>query len=139
MKLKIRFITFISALLLSGSAFSQCDTIASLCVQHMSADFISDGQQYRALLRSEEIAEFDVTLYGGSTYRFSACSGLSDGNLIFTVLDQERNVLFSNNEYEMSAYWDFEVSHTLDAIIEARLKPSDSESGCAVLLIGFKQ
>jgi hypothetical protein len=104
----------------------------------MSADFISDGQQYRALLRSEEIAEFDVTLYGGSTYRLSACSGLSDGNLVFTILDQERNILFSNNEYGMSPYWDFSVTHTLDAIIEARLKPSEAESGCAVLLISFK-
>ena len=104
----------------------------------MSSDFISDGQQYRALLRSEEIAEFDVTLYGGSTYRLSACSGLSDGNLVFTVLDQERNVLFSNNEFGMSAYWDFDVLHTIDAIIEAKLKPSEAESGCAVLLIGFQ-
>ena len=104
----------------------------------MSTDFISDGQQYRALLRSEEVAEFDVTLYGGSTYRMIACSGLSDGNLIFTILDQERNVLYSNNEFEMSAYWDFNVTHTIDAIIEARIKPSDAESGCAVLLIGFQ-
>jgi len=104
----------------------------------MSSEFISDGQQYRALLRGDEVAEFDVTLYGGSTYRMSACSGLSDGNLVFTILDQERNILFSNNEYQMTAYWDFEVTHTIDAIIEARLKPSEAESGCAVLLIGFQ-
>ncbi|HAW52925.1 MAG TPA: hypothetical protein DCX54_11455 [Flavobacteriales bacterium] len=138
MKFNIRLISFITVLLLSGSVYSQCDTIATLCETHMSADFISDGQQYRALLRSEEIAEFDVTLYGGSTYRLSACSGLSDGNLVFTILDQERNILFSNNEYGMSPYWDFSVTHTLDAIIEARLKPSEAESGCAVLLISFK-
>jgi len=105
----------------------------------MSSDFISDGQQYRALLRSEEMAEFEITMYGGSTYRISACSGLSDGNLVFTILDQERNILFSNNEHEMAPYWDFKVSSTIDAIIEARLKPSEAESGCAVLLIGFQQ
>ena len=138
MKFNIRLISFITVLFLSGSVYSQCDTIASICENHMSSDFISDGQQYRALLRSEEIAEFDVTLYGGSTYRLSACSGLSDGNLVFTVLDQERNILFSNNEFGMSAYWDFDVSHTFDAIIEAKLKPSEAESGCAVLLIGFQ-
>ena len=85
------------------------------------------------------MAEFDVTLYGGSTYRISACSGLSDGNLSFTILDEERNILFSNNEYEMAPYWDFQVSYTIDAIIEAKLKPSEAESGCAVLLIGFSQ
>ncbi len=105
----------------------------------MSANYISDGQNHRALLLSEETAEFDVTLYGGTTYRFVACSGFTDGNLVFTLLDQERNILFSNNEHEMAAYWDFELNSTLDVIIEARLKPSDAESGCAVLLIGFQQ
>ena len=138
MKFKFRLITLILVLLLSSSAYSQCDTIATICERHMGTDFISDGQQYRALLRGEEVAEFDVTLYGGSTYRLSACSGISDGNLVLTILDQERNVLYSNNEYGMSAYWDFEVTHTIDAIIEARLKPSEAESGCAVLLIGFQ-
>ena len=105
----------------------------------MGTSFISDGQNYRALLRNDEMAEFDVTLYGGSTYRISACSGLSDGNLSFSILDQERNILFSNNEHAMSPYWDFKVSYTIDAIIEAKLKPNQAESGCAVLLIGFQQ
>ena len=117
MKLNFRIFTLFAALFLSTEVFSQCDTIADICLKHMSSDFLSDGQQYRALLRTDEMAEFDVTLYGGSKYRISACSGLSDGNLVFTILDQQRNVLFSNNEYEMSAYWDFEVTSTLDAII----------------------
>lgn len=139
MKLKIQLISVLAALFISSAAFSQCDTIADICVKHISSDFISDGQQYRALLRADEMAEFEVTLYGGSKYRISACSGFTDGNLIFTILDQQRNVLFSNNEHEMSAYWDFEVSSTINAIIEAKLKPSEAESGCAVLLIGFQQ
>lgn len=139
MNMRHTFILLIAGLLLSTGAFAQCDTIAEICEKHITSGFISDGQQYRALLRTDEIAEFEVTLYGGSTYRLSACSGFEDGNLIFTVLDQERNVLFANNEYEMAPYWDFEVSYTIDCIIEARLKPSDAESGCAVLLMGFKQ
>ena len=139
MKLNLSILSLFVALLLSSAAYSQCDTIADICGKHMTTDYLSDGQAYRALLRSEEMAEFDVTLYGGSKYRISACSGLSDGNLVFTILDQERNIIFSNNEYQMAPYWDFEVGSTLDAIIEARLKPSDAESGCAVLLIGFQQ
>lgn len=139
MKLNFRILTLAAALFFTTDSFSQCDTIADLCVKHISSDFVSDGQQYRALLRTDEMAEFDVTLYGGSKYRISACSGLSDGNLIFTILDKERNIIFSNNEYEMAPYWDFEVVSTLDAIIEAKLKPSEAESGCAVLLIGFQQ
>ncbi len=139
MKLNIRIFSLLAAIFLSAGAFAQCDTIADICGKHMTADFLSDGQNYRALLRAEEMAEFDIVLYGGSTYRISGCSGLSDGNLVFTILDQERNIIFSNEDHEMAPYWDFSVSSTLDAIVEARLKPSDAESGCAVMLIGFRQ
>ena len=80
-----------------------------------------------------------MTLYGRSTYRFAACSGLSDGNLIFTVYDKERNMLFTNKDYSNSAFWDFKITNTMDCIIEAQLDPTSSASGCAVLLVGFKQ
>lgn len=138
MKLNLKVFTVFASIFLAANALGQCDTIADLCQKNMTTDFISDGQDYRALLRTEEMAEFELTLYGGSTYRISACSGFEDGNLVFTILDQERNILFSNNEHQMAPYWDFEVRSTVSAIVEARLKPSDSESGCAVLLIGFK-
>lgn len=119
---------------------AQCDTIATMCAKHMTNQFISDGQQYRALLlNSDEIAEFNTTFYGGSTYRIAACSGLSDGNLVFSVFDKERNLLFSNNEYSNAPYWDFKIQSTIDCIIEARLNNQSSGSGCAVVLISFKQ
>lgn len=121
------------------SSFAQCDTIASLCDKHITSTFISDGQDYRSLLLDDEIAEFNMTLYGGSTYRFAACSGLADGNLIFSVYDQERNLLFTNKDYSNSAYWDFKITNTLDCIVEAQLDPNNLASGCAVLLVGFKQ
>lgn len=129
----------IFALIAFKASSAQCDTIAKLCDQHITDGFISDGQDYRSLLLGEEIAEFNLTLYGSSTYRFAACSGLSDGNLIFSVYDKERNLLFSNKEYSNSPYWDFEITNTLDCIVEAQLEPNGSASGCAVLLVGFRQ
>ena len=121
-------------------SFAQCDSIASLCARHISKQFISDGQQYRALLlNTEETAEFHSTFYGGSTYRVAACSGLKDGNLIFSVFDSERNLLYTNNDYRNAPYWDFKITSTIDCIIEAKLDVSSQGSGCAVVLIGFKQ
>ncbi|KAA3650958.1 MAG: hypothetical protein DWP98_03675 [Bacteroidetes bacterium] len=117
---------------------AQCDTIASICSQNFSKNYLSDGQEYRALLFEEQTAEFHLTLYGGSVYRFSACSGLSNGNLIFRVLDEEMNELFTNKDYEVSPYWDFEVESTLDVIVEGNLNLEKVNSGCAVLLVGFK-
>lgn len=121
------------------SSFAQCDTIASICDNHLTNGFISDGQDYRSLLLDDEIAEFNMTLYGNSKYRFAACSGLTDGNLIFSVYDKERNLLFTNKDYANAPYWDFNINNTIDCIIEAQLDPNNSASGCAVLLVGFKQ
>jgi len=106
--------TLVVAFILTATSFSskaQCDTIAKVCAKHIIASFISDGQQYRSLLLNpDETAEFKTTFFGETVYRIAACSGLTDGNLIFNVYDQERNIIFTN-----------------------------SGSGCAVLLIGFKQ
>jgi len=121
--------------------FSQCDTIANLCAKHIPNNYISDGQQYRALLlNAEETAEFRTTMFAETIYRFAACSGLKDGNLIFRVLDKDRNVLFTNKDYRNAPYWDFKSKSTIDVIIEAQLDPDRNPgSGCAVLLIGFKE
>jgi len=136
----ITILTVFAFTLATYTSFAQCDTVASLCGKHLGNGFISDGQQYRALLKSnEETAEFHTTFYGGTTYRVAACSGLKDGNLIFSVFDSERNLLFSNIDYRNAPYWDFKVNSTLDCIIEAKLDAANQGSGCAVVLIGFKQ
>lgn len=119
-------------------AQAQCDTIASVCGKNFSKSYLSDGQEYRALLFEEQTAEFHLTLYGGSVYRFSACSGLTDGNLVYRLLDEEMNELFTNKDYELAPYWDFEVESTLDVIVEGNLNLEKVSSGCAVLLVGFK-
>ena len=109
--------------LASLAANAQCDTIATVCQNNFSKD---------------QTAEFHLTLYGGSVYRFGGCSGLENGNLIFRLYDEERNELFSNAEQQMAPYWDFKVNSTLDIIVEANLNLEKISSGCAVLLVGFK-
>jgi hypothetical protein len=124
-----------------GRLNAQCDTIANICAKHIIASFISDGQQYRALLlNSEETAEFHTTFFGETIYRIAACSGTSDGNLVFNIYDQDRNLLFTNRNQRNAPYWDFKVKTTLETIIEAQLDINKNQgSGCAVILIGFKQ
>lgn len=126
---------------LSNTAKAQCDSIANLCSKHIIAQFISDGQSYRSLLlNSEEMAEFHTTFFGETTYRLAACSGKTDGNLIFNIYDQDRHLLFTNKNYANAPYWDFKVKNTLECTIEAQLDANkNAGSGCAVILIGFKQ
>lgn len=131
-------ITAILILSIAYKANAQCDTIASVCVKHLTAKYVSDGQQYRALLLNKEVAEFNATFFGGTTYRIAACTGLKDGNLEFSIFDKQRNLLFSNIEHKNAPYWDFKFVSTIDCTIEAQLIDQNAPSGCAVLLIGFK-
>ena len=137
-RIVLLLIATVSLSLISFDSQAQCDTIATICAQHFSQDYLSDGQEYRALLLDDQTAEFHLTLYGGSIYRFGACSGLEEGNLLFRLYDDQRNEIFSNRNHELAPYWDFEIESTLDVIVEANLNPQKASSGCAVLLVGFK-
>lgn len=141
MKRLINVIIFTVVFLTGTNASAQCDTIANICARHIIASFVSDGQQYRSLLlNSEEYAEFHATFFGETTYRIAACSGTSDGNLIFSILDQNGKLLFTNRNQSNAPYWDFKVKSTLEVIIQAQLDANRNPgSGCAVILIGFKQ
>lgn len=131
----------IATFLLVGTfaANAQCDITADVCQTHITDDYLSDGQHYRALLLQDQVAEFNATLYGGTTYRISACSGTQDGNLLFRVYDKDRNLIFRNIEQKNAPYWDFKLESSMDVIIEAQLDPIAGGSGCAVMLIGFKR
>lgn len=123
---------------MTAMANAQCDSIATVCAKNITANYISDGQSYRALLNGDEVAEFRATFYGGSTYRIAGCSGFTDGNLVFTVFDEDHNRLFTNSDHKNAPYWDLKFNSTVDCIIEARLNSNNVRSGCASLVIGFK-
>ena len=119
---------------------AQCDTIANFCHQNnFSVEYVSDGQNYRAFLFGDQEAEFETTFFGGVTYRIAACTGFSQGNLIFSVKDQDNNVLFDSIEQQNSPYWNFKVENTITVKISAKLDDLENTSGCATILIGFKQ
>jgi len=137
-KTKILYLLTIALLLVTSNIFGQADTLFKFCSNNFTKDYISDGQQYISVLNGDEIAEFRATFYGGSTYRIVGCTGLSDGNLIFSLYDKERNELFSNKDYNNSPYWDFKFKSTIDCVIEAKLSGNSVKSGFAIILIGFK-
>lgn len=118
---------------------AQCDTTAQYADRYMSDRFVPDGQSYRALIFDDQIAEFHTTFYGGSRYRIIGFSGLEKEQLVFSLYDEEDNLLFTNEEHKNAPYWDFEFESTLSGRIEARLDLLKQTSGCAVLLIGFER
>ena len=139
MKLRISFLLTGLTVLLNNSSQAQCDSIADYCQRHITSEYISDGQTYRALLSGDDAAEFHTTLFKGNTYRVAACSGNSDNNLIFKIVDQDKNILFSNADYSTAAFWDFHIDNTMSVTIESMLDSNKSDSGCAVIVIGFRK
>lgn len=131
-------------LLSSFYGFSQnCEQIARDCAGYLEGKkgktrFISDGQVYTAFLDREK-AEFKTTLYGGSTYRIAASAGDKEDYVIFTIYDLDGNILFTNRDYKNSPYWDFKVPRTIPVVITTEMDLDLKVSGCAVMLIGFKQ
>jgi len=128
----------LAILLVTNTAIGQADTLLNFCAGNLTTEYISDGQQYISLLNGDEIAEFRATFYSGSVYRITGCSGLANGNLVFSVYDTQRNKIFSNRDYKNTPYWDFKFTSTMECIIEAQLDPSGPQSGLAIMLIGFK-
>jgi hypothetical protein len=133
---------FLLAVLFGMSSFqatAQCDKVTEDCAEFINQEYISDGQAYWAMIKKDDVAEFQTTLFGGNTYRIAACSA-TKGSVIFKVLDPEKNELFSSSDFGNAPYWDFVVEGTITVNIEATLDPTrNSDSGCAVLLIGFKK
>ena len=132
-------ILFSLAILSPNTVFAQCDSTAFYANKYMSAEFLSDGQSYRALLYDDQMAEFNTTFYGGAKYRIIAYSGLEAEQLVFTLSDKNNTVLFSSARQNNTAYWDFEFENTMECKIEAQLDLSKLNSGCAVILIGFEK
>ncbi len=119
-----------------------CETIVTNCEKYLTgkggSTFISDGQVYTAFLDREK-AEFKTTFYGGTTYRVAASAGSKEDYVIFSVKDMEGNVLFTNRDHKNSPYWDFKVPQTIPVVIQTELDLDKKVTGCAVMLIGFKQ
>jgi hypothetical protein len=139
------FVVVCGLLAFNNEAKAQCDSTVKLCSKRIIPPFVSDGQTYRALVMSGQNAEFQTTFFAGTTYRIAAASGMTDGNLIFSVYAYdpatgERQLIFTNSQHSYAPYWDFRVNSTVEVVIEASINPaSGKDSGCAVLMIGFQQ
>jgi len=139
MRLKYTIILFSLLSVFALSAKAQSDVTLKNCTKHLGTEFISDGQQYKALLSGGEIAEFHTTFYAGNHYRIVGATGKDEGNVIFSIYDQENHLIFTNREHKNSPYWEFKFENSMNCTIEAKLNQKNVSSGFVLMLIGFKQ
>jgi len=127
------------AIAIPNESVAQVESTIKMCQSKMDDSYVSDGQYYTVLLNKDDVAEFYVTFYSGTIYRLVGYCGTEAGNLAFSVYDQDRNLLFTNRDFENTPSWNFKFENTMDCIIEAEIDSKDLTSGIAVMLIGFKQ
>ncbi len=150
MKLIIKYLICVVAVFAINNSTVQaqtCDSLAGVCKKMLKtpgkADkgsvYVSDGQTYRAFLDEDQTSEFQTTFFGGNTYRIAASAGTRENYIIFEVRDNQNNLIFSNTDHKNASYWDFKVESSLDVVISMSLDANKKSSGCAVMLIGFKQ
>jgi hypothetical protein len=137
---KILCFTILTFVLLFAAkpALSQVEQLQNICSLYFSPEYISDGQEYFATLKPDLKVEFRTTFYGDNTYRVVACTNLKKGDLVFTVFDTEKNLLFTNASYKYSQYWDFKFCSTITCIIQVDVKNIKFTPGYVMLLIGYK-
>lgn len=116
---------------------SQAESIVNSCKAYFQHPYIVTGQPFRALLTGDEVAEFRATLFSGTTYRI-AVGNAEHANVIFSVYDVDRNLLFTSRDFDNAPYWDFSVDGFMDCIVEAKLDNTTATSGFAIVMTGFK-
>ena len=134
----MRHIFILFTLLFSNAIYAQVANVENQVRSYLEDSYISDGQIYRVMLNYEEQGEFDVTLFGGTQYRIAFSSTLSQANLIFTVIDFDQNVLFTNQDFDNTPYWDLIFTSTIDCKIQVKIEDKQNRSGIAVMMIGYK-
>lgn len=142
--MKKAIILSIFSFIFTLNSFGQdCESIIKICQSYLNGQngkskFISDGQIYTAFLDREK-AEFNTTLFGGTTYRIAVSAGKAEKYAVFTLRDVNGNVLFTNKDHKNEPYWDFKVPKTLQVFIETELDLDKKVTGCVVMMIGFKK
>jgi|JFJP01.1.fsa_nt_gi hypothetical protein len=136
---KYLFLFFVFFIFCKSNNYAQStDNLVQECEKYMQLPFIFDGQQYISPINGEFPVQFSLTFYGGVTYRVSVAANNPTGELIFTVFDKNRNILFSNKNYDYAPFWDFKINNTIDCVIELHVNEVLTQSATAVMRVGFK-
>ncbi len=131
---------------LSNNISAQCKGFAKKICKLELLPYIHDGNYHAAILTEGEEAELYKTFYAGQEYRIAVCGSDALPPIEFSVIDANRNVLFSNRDHNMVKTWDFKLESSQQLKIVVKIpssgqKKPDSEiiNGCVAIMFGFKE
>jgi hypothetical protein len=144
--MRIRRIIPILALIIAVTTLNvdaQCKAFAKkVCIPELGA-YTHDGNYHAAILVEGEEAELYKTFYSDMDYRVAICGEDKLPEVEFSVLDANKNVLYSNKDANYARTWDFKLqsSQQLKIVVKVNSlnKPNETPaSGCVAIMFGFK-
>lgn len=88
------------------------------CQDLIPQDYIQHEQRFHVTMLAEDLL-FQVTFYKEYAYRIVVLSDQSD-ELAWELLDEDKQVLFSNALFDYSPYWDFNFMDTMECTIKVK-------------------
>jgi hypothetical protein len=122
---------------------AQCKAFAKKDCLPELAPYTHDGNYHAAVLVEGEEAELYKTFYSNMEYRVAVVGEGKLPSIEFKILDENKNVLYSNKDNDYDKTWDFklEASKQLKLVVKVIPfnKPGDiPASGCVAIMFGFK-
>lgn len=121
----------------------QCKVFAKNdCLPKLSP-YVHDGNYHAAVLVEGEEAELYKTFYSDMEYRVAIIGESKLPNIEFKILDEDKNVLYSNKDNNYAKTWDFKLENSKQLKLLVKVtpfnKPGDvPASGCVAIMFGFK-
>jgi hypothetical protein len=129
----------------AGISEAQCNQFAKKTCMPELNPFTHNGQLNIQQMAPGEEAELDLTFYSGMSYRLLICCQDAIGKAQFQVFDNKNKLVFDNKDHNFAKFWEFEVASTQQMKVVVIIPPAPktsndlSKTGCAAVLVGFKQ
>jgi hypothetical protein len=122
---------------------AQCKAFAKKdCLPQLSP-YTHDGNYHAAVLVEGEEAELYKTFYSDMDYRVAIVGEGKLGNVEFKILDENKNVIYSNKDHNYAKTFDFKLDNSKQLKLVVKVtpfsKPGDiPASGCVAIMFGFR-
>lgn len=124
-------------------ASAQCEEFAQSECKSELGTYLHDGNYNATVLTQGQHIELVKTFYAGLNHRIVVCGANDLPDVLFEVLDADRNVIFSNKDEDYTMIWDFTVETSQQLIVSVTIPISQDEkfakNGCIAILLGFSK
>jgi hypothetical protein len=121
----------------------QCKAFAKKTCLPELGTYTHDGNYHATTLMEGEEAELYKTFYSDMEYRLAVCGDENLPPVEFTVIDANRNILFSSKAANFPRTWDFKLESSQQLRIILKVTSSGEQggtpsSGCVAIMFGFR-